>query len=54
MISRGLLVAAAVFLVSAQGAYAHFGMVIPSDDIVSQGDARQISHRLMFVHPLEM
>jgi len=54
MISRGLLVAAAVFLVSAQGAYAHFGMVIPSDDIVSQGDARQISLRLMFAHPFEM
>lgn len=35
-------------------AYAHFGMVIPSDDIVAQGDSRQIAVKLMFAHPFEM
>ncbi|MBN1534058.1 MAG: DUF4198 domain-containing protein [Spirochaetes bacterium] len=41
-------------LLSVPGAYAHFGMVIPSDDIISQGDPRQITLRLMFAHPFEM
>ncbi len=54
MTSRVLLIAAASFLLFAQGAHAHFGMVIPSDDIVSQGDPRQVSLRLMFAHPFEM
>jgi len=33
---------------------AHFGMVIPSDNMVMQNDSRQIHMRLSFSHPFEM
>ncbi len=33
--------------------YAHFGMVIPSDNMVMQGDDRQIDVTLSFSHPFE-
>ncbi|MCP4716121.1 MAG: DUF4198 domain-containing protein [Deltaproteobacteria bacterium] len=32
---------------------AHFQMIIPSDDIVSQTDSRMLGLRLMFIHPFE-
>ncbi|MCP3925002.1 MAG: DUF4198 domain-containing protein [Desulfobacterales bacterium] len=35
-------------------AYAHFGMVIPSDSMVMQHDKRTISLNLSFSHPFEM
>lgn len=54
MINRVFLIVTAMFLLLAQGAHAHFGMVIPSDDIVSQGDSRQVNLKLMFAHPFEM
>ena len=34
-------------------ARAHFGVVIPSDDIVTKSDSRQLSLQLMFMHPFE-
>ncbi len=34
-------------------AYAHFQMIIPSDDIVSAGESRQLNIGLMFTHPFE-
>ncbi|GAB4350443.1 MAG: DUF4198 domain-containing protein [Candidatus Abyssubacteria bacterium] len=34
-------------------AQAHFQMIIPSTDIVSAGDEREISLRVMFIHPME-
>lgn len=34
-------------------AYAHFGMVIPSDDIVSQKDSKEITLEVRFAHPME-
>lgn len=54
MTSRVFILAAVSFLFFVQGAHAHFGMVIPSDDIVSQGDPRQVSLKLMFAHPFEL
>ena len=35
-------------------AFAHFGMVIPSDNMVLQGDARTIGLQLSFSHPFEL
>ncbi len=32
---------------------AHFGVVLPSDDIVSQGEAKRIQVALKFIHPME-
>jgi cobalt/nickel transport protein len=34
-------------------AWAHFGAVIPSDDIISQDDAKTISVEVKFIHPME-
>jgi len=44
-----------VFLLSVCGiASAHFGMVIPSDTMVMQGDERTVNLTLSFSHPMEM
>jgi len=34
-------------------ALAHFGILLPTDDIVSQGESRTIELRAMFMHPME-
>ena len=34
-------------------ARAHFGMIIPSDEMVMKGDSRDVSLQLMFWHPFE-
>ena len=38
----------------ANAASAHFGMVIPSDSMVMQGDSRDVKLTLSFSHPFEM
>jgi len=50
------LIGAAVMMVflTAGTAGAHFGMVIPSDNMVMQADARTIEVTLSFSHPMEM
>ena len=47
---------ASVFFLLVQngGAFAHFGMIIPSDSMVMQGDKRTISLDFSFSHPFEM
>jgi cobalt/nickel transport protein len=35
-------------------AWAHFGTIIPSDDIVTQEDAKTITLEVKFIHPMEM
>lgn len=35
-------------------AFAHFGMLIPSDNMVMQNDNRTVTLRLSFSHPMEM
>jgi len=43
-----------MFLVGAYGmAYAHFGMVIPSDSMVMQGESKVVNVTLSFSHPFE-
>jgi len=32
---------------------AHFGLILPSDDIVSQGKSRTLNLQVKFIHPLE-
>lgn len=43
----------AFLLLTATPALAHFGTVIPSDDIVAQEDARTLSIEVKFIHPME-
>ena len=43
----------AFLLLTATPALAHFGTVIPSDDIVAQEDARTLSIAVKFIHPME-
>ena len=40
-------------LVAAGPASAHFGMVIPSDDMVMQGESTDVKVDLLFWHPFE-
>lgn len=48
-----LWIAVGCMLVASQ-ASAHFGMIIPSDAMVMQGDAKTINLSLSFSHPFEM
>ena len=48
-----LLLTAAMVLVSAGRAPAHFGMIIPSKATVSKGDPRSIELAVLFCHPFE-
>jgi len=41
------------FLTTTMPANAHFGMVIPSDDMISKEDKKEIAVKLMFAHPME-
>lgn len=43
----------AALLASASLCHAHFGAVIPSDDIVTQQDAKKIEVAVKFLHPME-
>ncbi|UCD87218.1 MAG: DUF4198 domain-containing protein, partial [Desulfobacterales bacterium] len=40
-------------IVTAQPASAHFGMVIPSDQMVMQGEITDVTVDLLFWHPFE-
>jgi len=51
---RLLLVSLSVYLISGQVAFAHFGMLIPSDNMVMQNDSRTVTLQLSFSHPMEM
>ena len=43
-----------LILMSAGQGFAHFGMVIPSDSMVMQGDDKIVNLQLSFSHPFEM
>jgi cobalt/nickel transport protein len=43
-----------MFFFSVNSAFAHFGMVIPSDNMVMQGESRDVNIVLSFSHPFEM
>ena len=44
----------ALLLVSSEQAFAHFGMLIPSDNMVMQDDNRTVNLQFSFSHPMEM
>lgn len=43
-----------LLLLAVAPALAHFGTLIPSDDIISQGDSRTLTLQLKFIHPMEL
>lgn len=52
-IIRLLVIVLAVSIMFATGPLAHFGMIIPSKDVVGKDDPREISLTLQFTHPFE-
>ena len=52
-IVRIVIIAVAISLMLAAVSSAHFGMIIPSTDIVGKDDPREISLILQFTHPFE-
>ncbi len=42
-----------MILVFAVSAFAHFAMIIPSKDVVTKGDSKDIGLLLQFTHPFE-
>ncbi|KPJ76086.1 MAG: ATP-dependent DNA ligase [Deltaproteobacteria bacterium SG8_13] len=48
------LTTAAAMTLLLQPAFAHFGMLIPSDNMVMQADSRTVTLQLSFSHPFEM
>jgi cobalt/nickel transport protein len=51
---RSLYVLSVLALLAfAPAAWAHFGVIIPSDDIVTQDDPKTITLEVKFIHPLE-
>ncbi len=49
-----LLLAALVLSFSQSQAEAHFGTIVPSDDIVSQKDNKKVALEVKFIHPMEL
>ena len=52
-IVRILIIAVAASLMLAAVSLAHFGMIIPSKEVVGKDDPREISLTLQFTHPFE-
>lgn len=48
-----ILVISAFLLIFVSQAWAHFGMIIPSDDIVSGKDNKHLKLAIKFIHPFE-
>ena len=49
-----MLVVVTFFFVAGGQAFGHFGMLIPSDNMVMQGDKKTIQLQMSFSHPMEM
>ncbi len=43
-----------VLMLSTGTVWAHFGTITPSDDIVTQDDAKKLEIQVKFIHPMEM
>ncbi len=43
----------ALLLVAVTNVHAHFGVIIPSDDIVTQKDSKKLTLEAKFIHPME-
>ena len=50
---RTFFVTVGLIFLGVTAASAHFGMIIPSDEMIMQGDSANISLHLMFWHPFE-
>jgi cobalt/nickel transport protein len=53
-ISILFVVIVTVIVSAANPVSAHFGVIIPSDDIVTQDDSKTLKLHIKFIHPLEM
>ncbi len=49
-----LVILAAFMILTVQPCFAHFGTVIPSDDIITQADDKILKVEVKFIHPMEM
>jgi len=49
----GAVAVAVTMLISAGTAYAHFGVVIPSEDIVTKDSPKKLTLKVEFIHPFE-
>ena len=52
-VSRKLVLVTCMVLLAWEVAGAHFGMIIPSDEMVMKGESNNVSLQLMFWHPFE-
>jgi cobalt/nickel transport protein len=50
---KAMYVVLLLCLFAPKAAWAHFGMILPSDDIVSNGEGKQITLEVKFLHPFE-
>jgi len=50
---RGLIFSIPLLVASIGTLRAHFGMIIPSDDMVTKTDDKNITLKVMFIHPME-
>ncbi|ORJ62037.1 DUF4198 domain-containing protein [Geothermobacter hydrogeniphilus] len=50
---RKSLILFTVLLLAATPCYAHFGTLIPSDDIITQTDNKTLGLQVKFIHPME-
>ena len=53
ILKKLLMLAVVLLLLPVFSTQAHFGAIIPSDDIVTQADSRVLRLKLMFFHPME-
>jgi cobalt/nickel transport protein len=52
--SAASFILAAFIILTVHPALAHFGTIIPSDDIVTQDDDKTLDVQVKFIHPMEM
>jgi cobalt/nickel transport protein len=50
---RTVLLALGLLFLAVAAAWAHFGMIIPSDEMVMKGDSSDVALQIMFWHPFE-
>lgn len=53
ILTLATLLASSIPALSSSG-QAHFGVIVPSDDIISQDDSKKLQLEVKFIHPLEM
>ena len=51
---KGLIIGVAAVLGTASICQAHFGTIVPSDDIITQSDNKTITVEAKFIHPMEL